>query len=142
MQGRGGAVKITFATDGRAILRPECRQIVLEKCISGDGVSYELFAVVVMPDHVHVVLKPGIEDDAVIPIQKITHFIKGSSSHLINKIGNTTGRVWQSESFDRVIRSFEDFDEAIRYVANNPVRKKLVAKWSEYAWTWIAEGLI
>src|SRR5436190_14057676 len=39
-------------------LNPEERELVFRHILSGDGKFYELLAVVVIPDHVHVVLRP------------------------------------------------------------------------------------
>ena len=43
------------------------------------------------------------------------------------------------KSFDHVLRSSEYLDQKVLYVLNNPVRRGLVADWSEYRWVWCKE---
>ena len=64
--------------------------------------------------------------------------IKGASAHLINRLLVRSGRVWQEESFDRVLRCSEKLDEKVEYVLNNPVRRGLVLNPNEYQWLWVA----
>ncbi len=88
-----------------------------------------------MPDHVHLVLRPLIINNATVPIFVITRRVKGSSAHFINKESNRRGKVWQDESFDHVVR-LGDLYAKISYVLNNPVRKMFVQGWQEYPWCW------
>lgn len=60
--------------------------------------------------------------------------IKGASAYSINKLLQRRGHVWQDESADHVTRSWDDLDETIQYILNNPVRKGLVLNYLEYPW--------
>ncbi len=62
--------------------------------------------------------------------------IKGASAQLINRELGRSGKVWQTESFDRVLRSSESLDTKLDYILRNPVRAGLVSKWDDYAWMW------
>ena len=64
--------------------------------------------------------------------------IKGASAHLINRLLAHSGRVWQEESFDRVLRCSEKLDEKVEYILDNPVRRGLVGSREDYPWTWVA----
>jgi REP element-mobilizing transposase RayT len=59
-----------------------------------------------MPDHVHLILSPLIDEaiGCAVPLYWITRSIKGYSARQINKHLERTGRVWQDEAFDHVIR--------------------------------------
>ena len=94
-----------------------------------------------MPDHVHMVFMPLInpEKQEMRSLAEIMDALKGASAHMINRELGRKGKVWQEESFDRVLRS-EDFDEKITYILNNPVRKGLVSSPEEYPWLWAATG--
>jgi hypothetical protein len=46
------------------------------------------------------------------------------------------GRLWQPESFDRVLRSSESLDAKMEYLLENPVRAGLEARWTDYPWLW------
>jgi len=97
-----------------------------------------MFVVLVMPDHVHLIFKTLIDDDAkeIISLPELMSGIKGSSAHAINKALGRSGPVWQSEFFDHVIRSTESLDQKIRYIRMNPVRAGLVDRPEEYPWLW------
>ena len=101
-------------------------------------VKHTLHVAVVMPDHVHLIVTPLIDEaeSAVSTLAEIMGAIKGTSSHAINRRLGQRGRVWQEESFDRVLRSSEKLDEKIAYVLANPVRKGLVAEARDYRWLW------
>ena len=78
--------------------------------------TVELNAVVVMPDHVHIVFVPKIDMPKleVFSLARITEAIKGASARLTNRELGRAGRVWQEESFDRVLRISEKLDEKSR----------------------------
>ncbi len=94
-----------------------------------------------MPDHVHLIFTPLVNQKAreVYSLAEIMDAIKGASAHIINRRLGRTGKVWQTESFDRVLRSSEKLDEKIQYILNNPVRRGIVSTWPEYRWLWYRE---
>ena len=73
-------------------------------------------------------------------LAEIMDALKGASAHMINRRLGRKGKVWQEESFDRVLRSSESLDEKIAYILNNPVRKGLVSRPEDYPWLWTATG--
>ncbi len=105
--------------------------------------TIDLRAVVVMPDHVHMIFVPlvDIERSEVFSLARITKGIKGTSAHLINRQRGGPRRVWQEESFDRVLRVSEKLDEKIAYILDNPVRKGLVSSPEEYRWLWVTAAV-
>ena len=54
----------------------------------------------------------------------------------VQRINTSKLRVWQHESFDRIIRNEEEFYEKMNYIANNPVKRGLVENIEEYKWFW------
>jgi putative transposase len=127
---------ITFNTIRRSILSNAARDIVFETCLRGDGRRYELHAVLVMPDHVHVALTPNRDANGMISLPQITHELKSISAHRINKQTGHVGRVWHEESFDRAMRSTEDLKLKIEYIIQNPMRAGLVNSPGAYRWLW------
>jgi REP element-mobilizing transposase RayT len=128
---------VTFVTKDRWALPEWARDIVLECVRHDDATRYELDAAIVMPDHAHLVLTPGIDEQRqrVIPLFEIMKAIKGASAHKINEHLGRHGTVWQEESFDWVLRSSEDIYAKVLYVLENPVRRGLVREWREYKWS-------
>ncbi|MGO9127364.1 MAG: transposase [Terriglobales bacterium] len=96
----------------------------------------ELLVAVVMPDHVHLIFTPLVREMATCSLAEITNAIKGAAAHKINQALQRKGRIWQSESFDHVIRSSESLGQKIQYLLDNPVRRGLVRHWMDYPWTW------
>jgi REP element-mobilizing transposase RayT len=129
---------VTFCTDHRWILPEVARSIVLESCLHDEGTKINLLVVVVMPDHVHVIFTPLVnqQDMEVYSLAEITDAIKGASAHKINRAMLRQGRVWQSESFDHVLRSSESLRQKVQYLLDNPVRQGLAEQWEKYPWLW------
>ena len=132
---------VTFCTLQRWHLPEKAREIVLNSCLHDNGTRYDLLTAVVMPDHVHMILIPLIDEKErrTWTLPEILDAVKGASAHLINKNLNRRGLVWQQESFDHVLGSSESLDEKIQYVLDNPVRRGLVANSAEYRWLWYRE---
>ena len=126
---------ITFVTKFRWALPDRARELVLSSCCHDHRTRYELYVAVVMPDHVHLILAPLLDEARreFFPLVEITSAIKGASAHRIN---HTLGTVWQEESFDHGLRSSESLDAKTDYVIQNPVRKGLVSDWRQYRWLW------
>ncbi len=141
---------ITFDTHQRWELPPLARDLVMKHCLHDNGSKMRLLIAVVMPDHVHLVFIPlpcphePTQPRAAVPhdqvqvysFEEILGGIKGASAHSINKALQRSGRVWQDESFDHVVRCAEKLDKKIRYVRENPVRKGLVERPEDYKWLW------
>jgi REP element-mobilizing transposase RayT len=91
-----------------------------------------------MPDHVHLIFTPLVNSAMreIYSLAEIMDGIKGASAQLINRKLGRYGRVWQTESFDRVLRSTESLDAKVAYIRDNPVRAGLVAKTEDYPWIW------
>jgi len=131
---------VTFCTYRRWILLEEARRIALRCGVHDHGLKADVRAAVVMPDHVHLIFTPLINEKAreVYSLAEIMDAIKGASAHLINRLLARSGRVWQEESFDRVLRCSEKLDEKVEYILDNPVRRGLVGNREDYPWTWVA----
>jgi REP element-mobilizing transposase RayT len=129
---------ITFVTKLRWILPPVARDLVLSSCCHDHRVKYELYVAVVMPDHVHLILTPLVNQqrDEIYSLIAIMRTIKSASAHLINRQLRRNGAVWQEESFDHVLRSSDGLDAKVNYVLQNPVRKGLAKDWRECKWAW------
>ncbi|MBM3271157.1 MAG: transposase [Candidatus Sericytochromatia bacterium] len=98
-----------------------------------DGQRYDLSGFVVMNDHVHLLLRP----QAGFTLERILHSLKSFTARTLQKTTGRVGRIWQDESFDRVVRSEDEYLEKLEYVVNNP-RKR----WPEttvYPWVWVAD---
>ncbi|HEY1676934.1 MAG TPA: transposase [Candidatus Sulfotelmatobacter sp.] len=129
---------VTFCTHHRWILPQSVRSIVLNSCLHDNGKLFDLKIAVVMPEHVHLIFTPLIDYEAmeVCSLAEIMDAIKGASAHKVNKFLGRKDKVWQTESFDHVLRSSENLDAKIEYVLENPARRGLAGNWNSYPWIW------
>jgi alanyl-tRNA synthetase/REP element-mobilizing transposase RayT len=133
---------VHFRTLGERVLSEAARDIIFDCILEWREKRYRLIATCIMPDHVHLILQPGIKETAkdgtsvFWPLSEILHSIKSFSAKQINKIENTTGPVWQEERFDRYVRSDADLEEKFRYVCGNPWASGIVDQTQPYRWIW------
>jgi thiamine-phosphate diphosphorylase len=123
----GSTYFVTFRVAQGELPPPE-RKIVLDHVKSGASCYYTLVAATIMPDHVHVLLTPRSGTD----LSRILKGVKGVSARLLNQSRGTHGRVWQDESWDRIMRDQNELDEKLEYMLLNPVKKGLVEDPWEY----------
>ena len=134
---------VTFSTRVHRQLSPAERDVTLETILHDAGRKYELYAACVMTDHVHLLLEPGIENEdsegkpVFYALSDILQTLKSVSSHRINKLAGVKGqRVWENESFDRVIRSERDLEEKFHYICRNPCDSGVAEADEDYQWLW------
>ena len=121
----GSSYFVTFRTNGLE-LPSSARQLVLDACRHFDGQRYVLWAAVVMPDHVHLLLQPREQAPGKWwSLSSILHSIKSYTAKQINALLERKGAVWQDESFDRIVRDEDEFLEKWNYIRNNPVKSGL-----------------
>jgi putative transposase len=88
---------------------------------------YDLRAWVLMPNHVHVLLRPSVA----LPRALMT--IKSASARCANRILDRVGKpFWQDESYDHWVRNSTEEARIIRYIEHNPVK----AGWTDVAEHW------
>ena len=91
---------------------------------------YGLYAYVLMPNHVHVLLQP------LAPLARITAGIKGVSARNANaRLGRVGKHFWQDESFDHWVRNSAEFERIQRYIEWNPVKAGLVTRPEDWRWS-------
>ena len=97
--------------------RPELAEIVRDALMYGCGRTHDLYAYVVMPNHVHVltVFRDGFR------LADAVRDWKGFSARRINAILGREGAFWQKDYFDRFIRDEAHFEHVRFYIENNPV---------------------
>jgi type I restriction enzyme R subunit len=102
---------------GACVLRRrELREIVGDSLRHFDGDRYCMGDFVVMPNHVHLIV--CLLGDTEIESQCTSW--KRFTARQINQSLGTSGRFWQEESFDHLIRSPEQFEAIQHYIGNNP----------------------
>ena len=136
---------VTIGTKSHRSLSPSARTIVLDALRHFHNKRYELFAACVMRDHVHVLMQPWPKenDEAgnVIfwPLGDLLHSVKSFSAHEINGREGKKGAVWETESFDRYVRSDRDLEEKFQYILRSPWEAGVAGENKDYPWLWTQE---
>ena len=106
---------------GNCVLRDHRAAKIVGEAISHfDKERYRLFAWCVMPNHVHAVFKTAL------PLEDILHSWKSYTRVRINRLLGRTGKLWQDDYFDRLMRNERQLRRAVDYVLRNPVKAGLV----------------
>ena len=98
-----------------------------------DNQRYELFAFVIMPDHVHLLVKATNG----FLLHQIVHTWKSYSAYKLQRDFSRRNRVWQDEYFDRIVRDHDELMEKAQYILNNPF--KIGPEIQDYKWVWIKD---
>jgi len=104
--------------------------------------SYGLYvyAYVVMPEHVHLVLSEPQEDTLADALKSLK---QGVSRRLIGSLplkpktglSGPPRHFWQKRYYDFNIRDYSQFVEKLRYIHRNPVRRGLCDRPEDWAWS-------
>ena len=128
--------KYLDAGHGSCVLqRAEIAKIVIDNWRFFNSQRYDLIAYVVMPNHVHVLIKTYKEWR----LRDVVHGWKSFTGKEIKKVLLKTGEppvppavppslaesVWQSNYWDRFIRNEQHFFNTVQYIHNNPVKAGL-----------------
>lgn len=124
----GGSVYFVTFRSSRGTLPAEALRLVANAIRYEHSRRYHLYLGVLMPDHVHLIVQPLEQQPGCWHnISTIMKSIKGISARRINLLQNTTGNVWQSEYFDRIVRDQDELLGKWNYILNNPVKAGIVA---------------
>ncbi|MGE0132322.1 MAG: transposase [Blastocatellales bacterium] len=129
------------AGHGSCVLRfPEAAACVVDNWRCFAGKRYDLIAWVVMPNHIHVLIRT-YEGAS---LGKIVQSWKSYTSRRIRALMEEEQRragaqrsqaVWMREYWDRYIRDEKHFHAAINYIHQNPVKAELVEKAEDWNWS-------
>jgi REP element-mobilizing transposase RayT len=133
----GAVYFITFNTWEKLELTPAARQVVLNACKFFDRQRYQIFCLVVRPDHVHMLMQPlEKSDNKFWSLSSILHSMKSYSSKQIPKVMKHIGTVWQDERHDHIVRDEREFQVFWEYIRQNPVKAGLSVTPEEYPFFW------
>ena len=82
-----------------------------------DRTRFQLHAFAVMPDHIHVLITPAINESTA----KCVQYIKGGYSFAARQ--QSAGEIWHNGDHEHRIRDADDFTKQLIYIGNNPARK-------------------
>jgi putative transposase len=121
---RGNGRQQTFYEDGDYALYLDLLAQAAERA------HVEIWSYCLMPNHVHIILTPSDEDG----LWRTFGDTHRRYTGFINARRRTTGHLWQGR-FGSVAMDEPHFVAALRYVALNPVRARLVKRPEDWRWS-------
>jgi len=106
--------------------------------ITRSRLGFKLHAWVVMPEHVHLLVRPDLPE---VPVSKILMSLKRRVATKVLKQRrdeglDTPSQFWQAGGgYDRNVYSADELSEKIGYIHENPVRRGLVERAENWAWS-------
>ncbi len=131
------------------LAEPRVAAAIRENLYHHRGAKYELLSYCVMPNHVHVLFRPNLDDgadggdakpgtvgdekpDRLSKLARIMHSLKSYTASQANKILGRCGTFWQDESYDHWVRDEDELERIVAYIAANPVKAGLVREPHEW----------
>lgn len=131
--------------------RPRTCQFLIDAIqISREKNPFDLWAFVIMPEHVHLIVLPreNIKIAAILSsikqsaAKRAIRWLELNAAHFLPRIedcqpsGKSSYRFWQrGGGYDRNLRSTRDAHEKVRYIHENPVRRGLVQRAIDWPWS-------
>ena len=104
-----------------ALRHGEFRDLVQGSIRHFDGRRYSLLGYVIMPNHIHLVVRPFPD----IRLEQMIQGWKSWSAREINRRQGSSGRVWQTGYWDRLVRDQAHLDRCLSYIRRNPEKANL-----------------
>jgi type I restriction enzyme R subunit len=99
-----------------ALRQSKISEIVSQSLLHFDGDRYDLTDYVIMPNHLHLLVAFPDENSMLHQCDSWKHY----TATRINKLLCRSGRFWQHDGFDHLIRSVDQFEYLRNYIARNP----------------------
>ena len=110
---------------GQCYLRYHDVACYLLNCILMGREYFHLFAFVIMPNHVHLLLQTKHSEKS---IGYLVGTWKRMSAKYINNLFVTDGPIWMREFYDHFLREDDSMSSFVDYIENNPVTASLVTE--------------
>jgi putative DNA methylase len=121
----------------RHLQQPQIAIVVRDSIQHCAQVDYDLHAWVIMPNHVHMLITPHTN------VSSFMRRLKAYSAKEANKLLDRTGQpFWQEESYDRLVRTTDEFRKIESYIVKNPVKAGLVQSIDAFPWSSAARGSV
>jgi putative transposase len=133
----GHAHELTFSTYRRTryFLDPDnCALFLAHLDVARKRLGIKVWAYVVMPEHVHLFVYPGVDGPTVAEVLKA---VKQPFSREMGALGRRRHDVlWQpGGGYDRNVHSRKTAQSVVDYIHMNPVRRGLCESPQDYAWS-------
>jgi len=94
------------------------------------ALDYQVFGFVIMPDHLHIILKPRK-----VPLFQIVKKNTANFTRYFQKFTGTYEQIWAEDYYKLPINDYPSLQEIQEYIHNDPVRHKLVGNARNYTYS-------
>ena len=137
---------LTLVTQGRKPLLVENIEVLRTAFkLSKKKYSYEIEAIVILPDHLHMIIRPKVATEYSKIIrhikrsfvygldQEIKDQAKAEISHAKYHRGHAG--IWQERFYEHTIRDEKDWLEKMEYIKYNPIKHEYVENLADWEYT-------
>ena len=115
---------------------PEVANEVISSWIFYDQKRYDVLAYVVMPNHVHILIKVYKNETLATIVKSWKSFSARKIQSILPKLNKPALEpIWQKDYWDRYIRDKDHFYYAMEYIHKNPTKAGLVKKPEDWTWS-------
>lgn len=120
-----------------ALTNSEVAQVVQDALFHHNGDRYDLIAWCIMPNHVHVLIRTKSDLSKIIQSWKsyTGKWALANNKRLNLGLDEDARQFWMVEYWDRFIRDGDHFNNAVRYILNNPVKAGLPKESTAYIYS-------
>jgi putative transposase len=137
---------LTLVTQGRKPLLVENIEVLRTAFkLSKKKYAYEIEAIVILPDHLHMIIRPKIATE----YSKIIRHIKRSFVYGLNqelkdqakaeishaKYNRSHAGIWQERFYEHTIRDEKDWLEKMEYIKYNPIKHEYVENLEDWKYS-------
>ena len=142
----GHSYFLTITTYGRNPILIENIQLLRESFwVSKQNYMYDIDAIVVLPDHLHMIMTPKISIEYSQIISSIKRsFVYGLDAQIkeeakseisASKYRRSHAGIWQERFYEHTIRDEKDWLEKMEYIHYNPLKHALVEDIKDWKYT-------
>jgi len=94
--------------------------------------KYSIDAIVVLPDHIHMIITPKVADEYPRIVKSIKYYFS-KHCELEEELEQSASRyrrkykpIWQKRFYEHIIRDEKDYLRCLEYIRNNPIKHEYV----------------
>ena len=103
--------------------------------------KYSIDAIVVLPDHIHMIITPQVSDEYPRIVKSIKYYFS-KHCELEEELEQSASRyrrkykpIWQKRFYEHTIRDEKDYLRCLEYIRNNPIKHEYVEHDKEWKYS-------
>ncbi len=112
---------------------PQVAQTIYTYLLLYVDLKYELDAFCIMPNHVHVLIRPLPQTE----LSPIIESLKLETAVGISRILGRDGQFWHPDNYTHIVCDAAEAQRIANYIVENPVKAGLALTWEAWPWTYV-----